>query len=461
MKEDMNTDEISLVELFQVIWKRKNLIILICIFAVVFALIYSIFSPKIYESSAVILIPSEKGTSGLGSLMSSLPVNIGIPGLTAPGANYIAILKSRSAAEYVFNKLKLDNYFEQKTREEKIEVLRKIVKVSQNEKENTITITVETKDPKLSAEIANTYISALEKIIAELNISSAKRERIFIEEQLKRVEKDLRLAEERLKNFQEKNLLIDVDSEAKVLIDNLANLHSQRESCEISINLAKRNLDDLQKMLIEQANIQKKDILAITSLTYTGTLNDWREKLISQEMDLALLSLEYGPEHPKVVAAKSAVEMTKKVIKDEIERLTKAIGSSFIDKLFALQLEIVFNEAKKKALDNVIKKYEKKLSELPELGLQLGRLMRDIKVQETIYTFLTSQYEQAKVNEAKESMVVQVIDYAIPPVKKSKPSTTLNVLIAGVSSLFLGIFLAFFLDFWKKFREEWKNMERT
>jgi uncharacterized protein involved in exopolysaccharide biosynthesis len=103
-----------------------------------------------------------------------------------------------------------------------------------------------------------------------------------------------------------------VDSEAKVLIDNLANLHSQRESCEISINLAKRNLDDLQKMLIEQANIQKKDILAITSLTYTGTLNDWREKLISQEMDLALLSLEYGPEHPKVVAAKSAVEMTKK-----------------------------------------------------------------------------------------------------------------------------------------------------
>jgi uncharacterized protein involved in exopolysaccharide biosynthesis len=208
MKEDMNTDEISLVELFQVIWKRKNLIILICIFAVVFALIYSIFSPKIYESSAVILIPSEKGTSGLGSLMSSLPVNIGIPGLTAPGANYIAILKSRSAAEYVFNKLKLDNYFEQKTREEKIEALRKIVKVSQNEKENTITITVETKDPKLSAEIANTYISALEKIIAELNISSAKRERIFIEEQLKRVEKDLRLAEERLKNFQEKLMWI-------------------------------------------------------------------------------------------------------------------------------------------------------------------------------------------------------------------------------------------------------------
>lgn len=454
-------EEISLVELFQVIWKRKNLIISLFVVSVIFALVFSLLSPKIYTASAVILIPSEKGTSGLSSLVSSLPVNIGITGLAVPGANYIAILKSRSSAEYVFDKLKLDNYFEQKTREEKIEALRKIINVSQNEKENTITITVESKDPKLSAEIANAYISALEKIIGSLNISSAKRERIFIEEQLKRVEKDLKLAEERLKNFQEKHLLIDVDSEAKVLINNLANLYSQRESCEMSIKLSKRNLDDLQNMLMAQVNLQKKDILAITSLTYTGSLNEWRERLISQEVDLALLSLEYGPEHPKVVAAKAAVDMTKKVMKDEIDRLSKAIGSSSLDKLFALQLEIVFNSAKKKALDSVISNYEKKLSQLPALGLELGRLMRDVKVQETIYTLLTSQYEQAKVNEAKENITIQVVDYAIPPIKKSKPSTTLNVLIAGVSSIFLGIFLAFFLDFWRKFREELKNMQRA
>ncbi|MCX7942691.1 MAG: lipopolysaccharide biosynthesis protein, partial [Dictyoglomaceae bacterium] len=246
---------------------------------------------------------------------------------------------------------------------------------------------------------------------------------------------------------------------AKVLIDNLANLYSQRESCDMSIKLAKRNLEDLQNILIEQTNLQRKDILAITSLTYTSSLNEWREKLISQEVDLALLSLEYGPEHPKVVAAKAAVDMTKKVMKDEIERISKAIGNYSLDKLFSLQLEIVFNEAKKKALDSVIEKYEKKLSQLPSLGLELGRLMREVKVQETIYTLLTSQYEQAKVNEAKENIVVQVVDYAVPPVKKSKPSTTLNVLIAGVSSIFLGIFLAFFLNFWGNFREELRKLE--
>ncbi len=461
MKEDINTEEISLVELFHIIWKRKNLIITLFIISVLSALVYSLLSPKIYSASSIILLPSEKGTSGLSSLLSSLPVNIGLLGGITPGANFVAILKSRRAAEYVFDKLKLDNYFEGKLREEKIEALRKIVRITSNEKENTITITVESKDPKLSADIANTYIEALERTIGSLNISSAKRERIFIEEQLKRVEKDLRIAEEKLKNFQEKHLLVDIDSEAKVLINNLADLSAQRESCEISIKLARRNLDDLQNMLMEQTNLQKKDILAITSLTYTSSLNEWREKLISQEVDLALLSLEYGPEHPKVVAAKASVDMTKKVMRDEIERISKAIGNYSLDKLFSLQLEIVFNESKMKALDSVIKKYEKKLSQLPSLGLELGRLMRELKVQETIYTLLTSQYEQAKVNEAKENVTIQVIDYAIPPTKKSKPSTTLNVLIAGVSSIFLGIFLVFFLDFWKKFREELKNMERA
>lgn len=461
MKEDITTEEISLVELFYVIWKKKNLILSLFIISVIFALVYSLLSPKIYSASSVILIPSEKGTSGLSSLVSGLPVNIGVLGFSTPGANYVAILKSRTAAEYVFDKLKLDNYFEQKFKEEKIEALRKIVKITQNEKENTITITVETKNPKLSADIANTFIEALEKIIGSLNISSAKRERIFIEEQLKRVERDLKIAEEKLKNFQEKHLLIDVSSEAKVLIDNLADLYSQRESCEMSIKLAKRNLEDLQNILMEQTNLQKKDILAITSLTYTSSLNEWREKLISQEVELALLSLEYGPEHPKVVAAKASVDMTKKVMRDEIERISKAIGNYSIDKLFSLQLEIVFNESKKKALDNVIEKYEKKLSQLPSLGLELGRLMREVKVQETIYTLLTSQYEQAKVNEAKENITVQVVDYAVPPIKKSKPSTTLNVLIAGVSSIFLGIFLAFFLNFWKNFKEEFKKIERT
>jgi len=168
--------------------------------------------------------------------------------------------------------------------------------------------------------------------------------------------------------------------------------------------------------------------------------------------------VDYGPEHPKVISMKYAIEETKRVIRDELDRIYKAINNSSLYELFSLQMDIFVNESKLKALSDVIDEYQKRLSNLPELGLTLSKLLRDVKVQETIYTMLLSQYEQAKIDETKETAVVSVLDPAVPPSKKSKPSTVLNVLIAGVSSIFLGIFLAFFLNFWENFKREWKKL---
>lgn len=89
---------------------------------------------------------------------------------------------------------------------------------------------------------------------------------------------------------------------------------------------------------------------------------------------------------------------------------------------------------------------------VPGLALDYGRLMRELKVQETLYTLLTSQYEQAKLAEARDTPTVQVLDPAIPAEKKSKPSIRLNVLIAGVLALFVGLFLAFFLEYLDRIR---------
>ena len=84
---------------------------------------------------------------------------------------------------------------------------------------------------------------------------------------------------------------------------------------------------------------------------------------------------------------------------------------------------------------------------VPALALDYGRLLREVKVQETLYTLLTSQYEQAKLAEARDTPTVQVLDQAVPAEKKSKPSIRMNVMIAGLFSLFVGTFLAFFLEY--------------
>ncbi len=84
---------------------------------------------------------------------------------------------------------------------------------------------------------------------------------------------------------------------------------------------------------------------------------------------------------------------------------------------------------------------------VPGLALDYGRLLRELKVQETLYALLTSQYEQAKLSEARDTPTVQVLDSAIPAEEKSKPSIRQNVMMAGVSGLLLGVFLAFFLEY--------------
>lgn len=457
-EERINEEEISLSELFYIIWKRRNLIFSLFIISVIIALVYSLISPKIYEAKTVILLPQQSGSSSALSLLAqSLPISLGLP--STPSANMVAILKSRSAAEYVFQKLKLESYFQEKNYEDAIEKLMKSIKVTTNEKENTITLTAEAKDPKLAADIANTYIEALEKINASLGIYTAKRTKEFLEKQIERVKKDLETAENKLKEFQEKNLIFSIDDEAKAIIDTLAKIESERQMTSISLKVAQDNFENLKKELIKQQKIQEKDLLAITSLTYTSTvLSELRNKLISQESELALLSIDYGENHPKVMSMKYMIEETKKTMKEELNRVYKAINNSSLYDLFNLQMSILVYDSKEKALKNVLEEYQKRLSRLPELGLTLSKLMRDVKVQETLYTMLLSQYEQARIDETKELAPISVLDPAVPPSKKSKPSTVLNLLIAGVSSIFLGIFLVFFLNFLENFKREWQKL---
>lgn len=86
-------------------------------------------------------------------------------------------------------------------------------------------------------------------------------------------------------------------------------------------------------------------------------------------------------------------------------------------------------------------------AQVPEVGLQLARLMRDVKVQETVYTFLTQQLERAKIAEARDMLTVQALDKAVPADRKSKPKISFNMAVAGITSLFVGILLAFFLEY--------------
>ena len=96
------------------------------------------------------------------------------------------------------------------------------------------------------------------------------------------------------------------------------------------------------------------------------------------------------------------------------------------------------------------------MDRLPQESLQLVRLVRQVKIEETLWTLLEQEYEKAKISEDKEEEIFQVLDKAYPPKGKCKPKVRLNLSIAGVLSLFLGIFLSFFLEYWEGAKENQK-----
>lgn len=85
-------------------------------------------------------------------------------------------------------------------------------------------------------------------------------------------------------------------------------------------------------------------------------------------------------------------------------------------------------------------------SKVPETSLEYIRKTRDLKYAETIYELLAQQFEMAKIDEAKESSLIQVLDKAVVPEQKSKPNRSQKVLIAALAVGFLAIIWAFITE---------------
>ncbi|MGK5057741.1 GumC family protein [Janthinobacterium sp. LB2P49] len=107
---------------------------------------------------------------------------------------------------------------------------------------------------------------------------------------------------------------------------------------------------------------------------------------------------------------------------------------------------------------------------LPEVGIEYIRRLRNVKYQEAIFELLSKQYELAKIDEAKESSIIQILDVAVPAEKKSKPKRIIIILLGFVGGAFLGMLIALLRDAyfhstkdeksryrWSELRMAWKN----
>ena len=315
-------DEINLLDYWRVIMKRWRIIAGIFGISVVTAAIISLLMSPIYQAKTTIMPVESSGGQLSGALqnLSSLPFVGGmVPGIGGASASkLVTVLNSRTLAEdliHTFDLMKVifkDNKDKPPTLQDAARSLMGMTNITDDKKGGVISISVEYKDPKIAADIANHYTTVLQKFINENTLSMAKKNRIFIEDQLQKVKGELKEAEEAMKNFQTNKRIVAMDAQTEAAIKTLAELKAQITAREVQLGVMKgfstavnpdvlRIRDELRELRKQLAMVESKsgntETVALPSISEAPALGLQyvrlkRESLI-QEKVFELLTQQY------------------------------------------------------------------------------------------------------------------------------------------------------------------------
>lgn len=354
-----NDDEISLLDLLQVIVENLRILILAPLGVGILALGISFFIPPSFTANTAFL--PQQQASAAASMLQSLGAIGGIACAAAEIKNladqYVAFLQSRAVQDALIKRLDLQERYQQDFQESTRKTLAGMSKISAR-KDGLITIAVEEEDPQIAADIANAYVDELSQLLSRLAVTEAQRRRVFFEKQLQQTKAKLVAAQQTLAasgvSVAELNISPDVALEGP------ARLRAEVTAQEVK-------LASMRSYLTENAPAFKQAMSTLTAL--------------KKQLSLA---------------------------------------------------EKVQNPSERSQDNDYINNY------------------REYKYQETLFELFAKQFELAKIDEGRESPVIQVVDVAQVPELKSKPK---KALIAVMATLLTGFMLLFFVFA----RSTWRN----
>ncbi len=354
-------EEISLLDLLQVVAENLRLLILGPLAAGVLALAITFAIAPTFTATTKFMPPQQQ-QSGAAAMLSSLGALGGLAGAATgiknPADQYVAFMKSRSVLDVMVDRFKLMDRYESKFREDARKELEKNSIIASG-KDGLITIDVDDVDPQVAAQIANAYVEELGHLLNRLAVTEAQQRRLFFEKQLGSAKDNLVKSEQALKAS-------GVNSSA----------------------------------------LKASPIAAVEGLAKL------KAAITAQEVKLASMRGYLAESAPDFKQAQTELfAMRSQMARAEQEE--PAAGAKGAD-------------------SDYIAKY------------------RDFKYHETLFELFAKQYEMARVDESREGAVIQVVDVAQPPERKSKPK---KANIALMTTLAAGFALLLFIFI----RQAWRN----
>ena len=351
--------QVHFLDLLIILSMRRKFILLFTLSVAIATSITVLILPSKYTATTLVLPPGQNSPSSsvlLGQFGGAGGAGGATLGIKSPSDVYVSLFRSRTVEDSLIQRLGLMTRYRQNTMSAARTAFEAHSKVVLGSRDGLITINVTDRDPKEAAEIANDYVEEFRKLSANLAITEASQRRSFFQQQLRETNESLAAAEETMKHTEQTTGALQVDSQAKSLIESAAILRGQISAKEVQ----------LQGMRIYAT--------------------DDNPHIVMAEQELAALKVQ----------------------------LAKLAGTDQ-----NADSEIIVPKGN-----------------IPEAEMEYIRKMRDVKYYETVADLIARQLEIAKLDEARQGAVIQVVDQAVPPDERSFPKRTITVAVAILLSFF-------------------------
>lgn len=437
-----DNDTIDLRKLFSLMMEKKKIVIAIIVVCTLIATIVAFVLPKSYQSTTLVRVKSNNSSTmaGYEAMAAGFGIDIG-EGSSGSPESYIELMKSREVLEPIIAELDLPD--EDKEKLTVAGFAKKNLEVTNIKKTDLITIAAYGKTPEeaqmISQGVADNFLALMTKLNKEDNSSVLK----FLDERIKIAKEEMETAENKLQAYQQEHKIYAPDEQAKAIITNLntydttiAQLQAQSEGDSAKLAGVTSQLEQQNASLLEYN---------VSDNTNIGNI---RESIVNKRVELVGLQQQFTDEHPDVIKAKEELNSLEKSLSDEIVKAVNSqsvtlspVQSNLLKDKISTEVQISVNNASLEALKAKQAEAQENIATLSADSVEYMRLERNAKITGQVYTSLVQNYEQTRIQEAKDSMDIQIIDAADLPKEDmpAKPNKKLIVVIGFI----LGIMISF------------------
>ena len=436
-----DNDTIDLKKLFSLMIEKKMIVIAIIVICTIIATIVAFVLPKSYQSTTLVRVKSGGSSmSGYAAMAAGFGIDIG-GGSSGSPESYIELMKSREVLEPIIAELDLPDEDKEKLTAEGF--AKKNLEVTNIKKTDLITIAAYGKTPEeaqmISQGVADNFLALMTKLNKEDNSTTLK----FLDERIKIAKEEMETAENKLAAYQQEHKIYAPDEQAKAIIANLNNydttiaqLQAQSEGDSAKLAGVTSQLEQQNASLLEYN---------VSDNTNIGNI---RESIVNKRVELVGLQQQFTDEHPDVIKAKEELNSLERSLSDEIAKAVNSqsvtlspVQSNLLKDKISTEVQISVNNASLEALKAKQAEAQESIATLSADSVEYMRLERNAKITGQVYTSLVQNYEQTRIQEAKDSMDIQIIDAADLP-KEDMPAKPNKKLVVAIGFV-LGIMISF------------------